>query len=1470
MQKRHKDLLRTLVNALRAKLVGTTALSEDKAARGNLDRELERLGIAPDGSIKPIEALPNAREHEFYAYHVAVEQLSQLPIEQRPHVRSEIIERAAYTWINRLLALRAMEVRALIDNTLHGEEAYGGISERLFVLRETQPARANGEDGGWWAVLEDACTEQAQALPGFFALDDPAAALRPGASVLAQCVALVVGALPNFTQAETDAALADPDAIGWAYQFYQEASKAEIDAKCKSGGKVGNRSELAAKTQLFTEPYMVQWLLQNSLGRSYHEAYPQSALPAHWPYYVQPGALATDTYFTLASLTLLDPCMGSGHFLRAAFDLFVEMYHEQYPIWSAREIADRILSEHLHGIDLDPRAAQLTALTLYLRAWELVRDERRALHLRGAGSYTPPTLNLATTPTNLNTGALARHLKRHPQDELFRPLIEEIFAGLEQAEVLGSLLRPREYLDRAITSLQTLPIIQRTMFSDANDDELDIERAAMAKRDRDELKKLAMQRVIESFHTEVHNVNDISAMLFGREAEQGVRLLQLLDRQYAIVATNPPYMGSRYMDVSMRKFIEKHYKPGKRDLYATFILRCRELCLSQGRMAMVTMQGWMFLRSFANLRFFQYEQISKVEDKEHFTGLLDRASLEGIVHLGRYAFSEIGNAVVIPVLFIVKLCPSNSNHQIWSCRLASPRISEEQNSLLLKAVQMGEKSGFIFTPYQNDILNIPETPIVYWLRPNFFAQLRSTYRLQNIAEIRQGLATGDNERFLRCFWETRSQGLVFNKKPQSGRWFWYAKGGSYKKWAGLMWLVVDWENSGQRIKSCVNFQTGQPRFRDNAPQFAFKLGLTYTLMASGSFGTRILNEALFDVGGTSIFPKENILPLLGLSAMVSSHFVSYILRVMTQDLKFNAGYVSNLPLPLHIPFNIFNRIGTACTKIKNMLVVQNPVEQNFIGISYMQTFYIETVLHTLEGWNEQTICHVYELNQQDLQAVIEETGTPAGWYPLITNYDTLPALPDDLDLPALPPELFEYLASHERISPDAKELARIKAKLRALYEAGPGAKDVEQEEHSEAEGESEEEEGLASGAHIPIPTETFLEALSVKSQLHPISVYWLLAELRTAGARCKPEEIRLLEDRLSVLVLRLLGHRWPTQIEAGEAGPAWAERSGIIPLVGGMGKMTLAERLRERLRQEDGDLGAQRTEALLVELTNGQNLDEWLRRRFFPRHISQFKMRPVAWQLASTPVKLTKDTNTGKKSGGVQRKPAFECVLYYHACSTTALARVRNEFVEPLIQAERSKLEQKKREAAQNPLADDTTGEGARASERMRELAAFVQQLRQIEEQGFACADLTKLLADEPLDRWSGDGYFPPSSLEELLRTESAWHVDSNDGVRVNIAPLQLAGVLANDVLKAVDARKAVADRARWRSDERRWTRAGKLPRCGWLDEQIPASPQWEALEPQRLAEQHKLEQKRLLLQQGASGDLPDEPEAHKGQEVLL
>jgi hypothetical protein len=1426
MLKRYKDLMRTLVIELRHILVGTVD-SDGAITRGDLDRELERLGIAPDGSIAPFDALINPTPGERQAYRVAVTQLEACEKAQRPAVRVEIVERAAYSWINRLLALRAMETRGLIEETLRNNPDYDGIPESLYILRQTDPGRAAGADGGRWAVLEDACAAQAAALPGLFDLNDPATALRPGTPALIRCMTLVGGTMAGFTLAESDAAFADPDAIGWAYQFYQEETKAAIYAKLGRGGKVATRSEIAAATQLFTEPYMVRWLLQNSLGRSYHEIYPDSMLPAAWEYYVKPDQLDTSTTFTLASLTVLDPCMGSGHFLREAFDMLVAMYREQFPTLSATEIADRILSRHLYGIDIDPRAAQLSALTLYLRAWELVRDERRRERKPGPGTYTPPAMNLATTPTSLTEGALQRHLRRHPQDMPMKPLLEGIFAGLEQADMLGSLLRPKEYLDNAIAELQR-PHTMRLDF-DLAEAELRRTITEMANRDPAGLRQMLLDRIAESFKAEAGNTDDVSAALFGREAEQGVRLLQLLDRLYAVVVTNPPYMGSKNMETLLKKYVEKYYPAGKRDLYAAFILRCLELCRPGGRVAMVTQHNWMFLRNFVDLRAISDQQLESYRKNKWFAGLLRDTIIEVLAQLGPNAFEEIKGEVVQSVMLVLLNGIPNSQQRIVAFRLLGLKSAREKAQVLSLPPSLREK--FSYNVVQTKLLKLPQSPICYWLTDHMIKLLQGhivgdEYSCQN------GVTTYNNNRFLRKFWETKSFSVgILN----------YVKGGGYKKWAGLEHEVLLWGLNGERLKAYIDMT--YPYLKGNygwalKENTFYKQGWCWTLMAQGALGVRKLDgSTIFDSVCPAVF-GDVIKP--GVGILLNCRATSYLLRTLSSDVKYRESYVARVPLPLNLPLNI-GEIETAAVTLKSWLVTFNPIERKFDALQLINNdvivtlIHVQSILHALEAFAEFLGFTAFDLDSFERETVLNETGIPAGWFPLIAGYDALPLLPAELDLPPLPQELFDYFETHERIDPNEKELARIKANLRALYEAGPGAKNVEQEETDETTGDDVDEEEIASGAHVPVPTETFLEELSIKMQLHPISVYWLLEELRAEGVRCKPEEQRLLEDRLSVLVLRLLGHRWPKQIEAGEPVPDWADRNGILPLVPGTGKATLAEQVRVRLRAEDGELGVQRTEALLVELTN-MSLEEWLRKRFFPRHVSQFKSRPIAWHLASTPA------NNGKKRrGGAQRGPAFECLLYYHACAGDALARIRTQYVEPLMRAERQRMEDA------SLLTDETVA--MLAYDRIRELEAFVERLRLVEEQGFACPELDKIIAAEPLDRWSGDGYLPPASRDELLRNEQAWHVDINDGVRVNIAPLQLAGVLAGDVLKAADAKKALADRARWRADERRWVRDGKLPRCGWMDEQVPESPRWTEREPERVAEQIRLEQKRLALE---------------------
>jgi hypothetical protein len=450
---------------------------------------------------------------------------------------------------------------------------------------------------------------------------------------------------------------------------------------------------------------------------------------------------------------------------------------------------------------------------------------------------------------------------------------------------------------------------------------------------------------------------------------------------------------------------------------------------------------------------------------------------------------------------------------------------------------------------------------------------------------------------------------------------------------------------------------------------------------------------------------------------------------------------------------------------------------------------------TIEGICERSLFELYGLGNREIEVILSETGTPAGFFALIAGYDALPPYPDDL--PPLPPEVLDSLAGHERIAPSPEELTRIRARLRQLYEAGPGAT-VECAEEPAAS--DTDEEAVVVGARIPIPAETFLEELSQKMELHPITIYHLLRDgIEREGWRCHPEERRVLADQYTVIVLRLLGHRWPKQVEAGEPVPDWADTDGIIPLVADGGGRTLLELVRERL-VADGETVA--AAARYFEEVMGMPLGDWLSTAFFRHHVKQFKKRPVAWQLQSGPF-------TRKKT------PAFACLVYCQAVDGDVLHKVRTRYVGEL----RKRCETELRDIEGLTLRTEEQDRRARElTDRLAELKAFDAKLADVAERGFASAALEKIAKKEPLDQWcSPDGIRPaPATVEAFLQQERAYVPDVNDGVRVNVAPLQKAGLLAGDVIAKKDVEKAIGDRAEWRADERRWCREGKLPKCGW------------------------------------------------------
>ncbi len=729
--------------------------------------------------------------------------------------------------------------------------------------------------------------------------------------------------------------------------------------------------------------------------------------------------------------------------------------------------------------------------------------------------------------------------------------------------------------------------------------------------------------------------------------------------------------------------------------------------------------------------------------------------------------------------------------------------------------------GVVFRPKQSRFLTIPQSPLCYWLGENFFAIL-SGGPLGQAASVTRQVDSCNNNRFLRYFWELASD---------TDRWIFYLKAGGYRRWAGFDQMALDWGESGLRLKQSLierfPYLHGDWGWLVKESSF-YKAGWTYSLMARGCLGVRrIGGKHVCDSASPTILPKQDI---PGLGAALNCRLSSYLLRTLNTDLKFREGYLSRLPLPIQ-KLAACQELERLCTELKGRAVALDPIERVFLidpsnrsealddVIRSREGVQTVALLHTLEGISERRVFAAYGVTNQDAVVVLDETGTPAGWHPLIAGYDAIPPLPGDLNID---PELLAPLKDHPRINPTPDELAELKRRLRALYEAGPGASpEAEDEAETSDTDDDESEEAVVSGARIPIPPETFLEELSQKLEIHPISIYWLLRELREKdGAVCLPELRRFVSDHFTVMVLRMLGHRWPRQIEANEPVPEWAEPSGIIPITEGAGADSLLSRVRQRIAAE---FGAERVSAIEREFDEimGVALESWLARDFFRNHISQFRKRPIAWQIQSTPETSGASGNgrakRARRKTRAERTPIFSCLVYYHRLDDQLLGTIRTQYAHPM----RLRMETELRELERIDAKARTVEQEQRRAGlivRIEELKDFEARLERVEQAGFESEALAKIADKEPLDKWtSRDGEREhPRERDAFMAQERRYDPDINDGVRVNIAPLQKAGLLAADVLAAKDLDKAISDRAQWRADERRWCREGKLPHPGW------------------------------------------------------
>lgn len=696
----------------------------------------------------------------------------------------QVMEEVAYTWFNRFIALRFMEVNNYLPSHVRVfSDGSGAFKPEILhdVLHLDLPGldrekvaqylEQNQTEALYRYLLLTQCNALNEALPQMFErmgsyteLLFPNNILRPD-SVLGHLVADI----PEEDWTDLT--------IGWLYQFYESEKHDQVVNINKSAV---SREDIPAATQLFTTDWVVHYIVDNSLGRYWIERHPESKLREKLEYLVLPknGALPlVEETVTPQELIFLDPCVGSGHVLVYAFEVLMEIYKECG--YSERDAVSEILQHNLFGLDIDPRAIQLAHLAVMMKA----RQYDRRILTRGiqAQVYAP-------TPSD---------------EELWE------FGSLVQEE-----------------ALRTMP--QQT----------------------DELS------------------------LFQPNAEDQLRnwnYRRLLAQKYTAVCTNPPYLNK--YNPKLKEFINRHYKDYAGDLFSVFIYRNLLLCQPGGYCGFMSPFVWMFIKTYQNLR--EY--------------IIQNATITTLIQMEYSAFEE----ATVPICSFV-LKNSSAGEKGLYFRLSEFKGGMEvQRQKVLEAIADPD-CGYFYEAQQSNFSKIPGSPVAYWVSEKLFSAFATYPSLNDYAIPRQGLITGDNDRFLRFWFEVSRIKTSFEK--QVGRkWYPINKGGEYRRWYGNQEYVVNWESNGKEISNFVD-DRGKLRSRPQNLIYNFQKSISWSLVTSGGFSVRFYPETfMFNVAGISCFPNHHLYYLLGL---LNSNLVENITRILNPTLNMNAGDVGKIPVKI--------------------------------------------------------------------------------------------------------------------------------------------------------------------------------------------------------------------------------------------------------------------------------------------------------------------------------------------------------------------------------------------------------------------------------------------------------------------------------------------------------------------------------------------------------------------------------------------
>lgn len=786
---------------------------------------------------------------------------------------NSIIEEVAYTWFNRFLAVRFMEVNDylpckirvlsavdgrqepdIVQNPFDAKLDYTSAEEELI----SQHQMNNEGDKLFNMLFVKVCNDLSKVLPQLFEAEQDYTELLLNISYTDQdgLIYKLVHDIPedNFDVNAVDEEgkpIGQVEIIGWLYQYYNTEPKNETFALLKKNVKI-TKERIPSATQLFTPDWIVRYMVENSLGRlvisgqlvvdsgqslvdSEEERIAKEKELAErfgWKYYLPEAKQDADVREQLNQLTtnnyspetikVIDPCMGSGHILVYAFDVLMQIYTQMG--YTDKDAVLSILENNLYGLDIDKRAFQLAYFAVLMKARQyhkFILKKQPQCHIYAIAE---------------SNGINMKHLAYFGAqlDELAKPValnqMQELITTLHDAKEYGSIISVADY-------------------------------------DWDLLHQFAAEFDISG---EMNLFDSFGIEATQQRLQELVAVGEVLAQKYEVVVTNPPYRGVADVDVKLADYIKTNYPDSKNDLFAVFMEVCHKMNVKSGYQAMITQHAWMFLSSFEKLR----AKIQKLD-------------IVNMVHLGARAFEEIGGEVVQTTSFILANKHVDGYKGTY-CRLVEPTTQQGKEEMFLS-----QENRYIAC--SDNFAKIPGAPVAYWASESALNAYKYN-TLGDVAKPRHGLATSDNNRFLRLWYEVNiNKTSVIIKCDFQKKWFPINKGGNFRKWYGNLEWIINYENDGKEIKEfAISIYKCSSRTIQNT-QFYFLESLTWSALTSGNFSVRWSDKgALFGSGGYSAFVDEKIEKyILGLmNSVVNKALIGFI----SPTLNYEVGHIKTIPV----------------------------------------------------------------------------------------------------------------------------------------------------------------------------------------------------------------------------------------------------------------------------------------------------------------------------------------------------------------------------------------------------------------------------------------------------------------------------------------------------------------------------------------------------------------------------------------------